>query len=419
MSLNNPVYWIWLQQVFGAGSQKPLLAAEKFGGPAGVYDASEYDRRLTDLFSANDLARMAAQDLTRAEFAVKSCARIGYRIVTPDDAGYPRRLRRIDSPPAALYIHGLLPDVDDEVLVAIVGTRSATPFGLKAASLLASRLAKAGAVVVSGGALGVDSASHKGALQAGGRTVAVLGCGLDYPYLRENEDLRKVIARNGALVSEHPPGAAPTKQCFPIRNRLISGLCLGTVIIEASAKSGSLITANLALEQGRDVFVVPGNALSPAYTGSNRLLHDGAKPVFSALDVLEEYASQYPHRLDLRRADVPLGDREPRLEEFALPPKMITKLAKAQDKDYPPPAAKKITPSAAEKSTEPRSFTPPPDTLSAHAKALLGGFVAPAMQLDALLRASGLAVSDGMRAVTELEFAGVLETLPGRMVRRI
>lgn len=156
------------------------------------------------------------------------------------------------------------------------------------------RLCRAGTVIVSGGALGVDSAAHSGALRAGGTTIAVLGCGIGYPYLEGGRSMRDEISSHGALISEYPPGTPPSKTTFPCRNRLISGLCLGTVIVEAGENSGSLITARLAAEQGRDVFAIPGNVMSKNYTGTNRLLRDGAKPVYSALDVLENTSLSFP-----------------------------------------------------------------------------------------------------------------------------
>lgn len=192
--------------------------------------------------------------------------------------------------------------------MAVVGTRSATPYGHKTAFRLSYRLAECGALIVSGGALGIDSEAHRGALQAGGRTIAVLGCSIDYPYLSANAELRKMISEHGALISEYPPGTPPSKVSFPIRNRLISGLALGTVVVEASIKSGSLITADHALNQGKDVFAVPGNIMSSAYAGSNRLLSDGAKPVFSAADILSEYTSQYPHKINMDTAYTIIGE---------------------------------------------------------------------------------------------------------------
>ena len=192
------------------------------------------------------------------------------------DADYPVRLRNIFEPPSLLYVKGQLPVIDEEVAVAMVGTRKASPYGVEAAEKIAYGLSRQGAVVISGAAAGVDSASHRGALRAGGKTIAVLGNGLDVVYPAENEWLYRDIAASGALISEYPPGTAAESWHFPVRNRIISGLSLATVVVEAPEKSGALITANTALEQGRDVFAVPGPIDAPMSRGCNRLIADGA-----------------------------------------------------------------------------------------------------------------------------------------------
>ena len=181
----------------------------------------------------------------------------------------------------------------------MVGTRRASRYGYKAANDIAMGLAACGAIVVSGCARGIDTASHQGALMAGGRTLGVLGCGINTRYNVENDGLRKVISSSGAMISEYPPGAPPLSYHFPIRNRIISALSLGVIVVEAGARSGSLITANLALEQGKDIFAVPGEISNYQAKGTNRLIFDGAKPIENAYDVLEEYVMSYPHRLRL------------------------------------------------------------------------------------------------------------------------
>lgn len=211
----------------------------------------------------------------------------GIGVVCQDDGAYPARLRKIFDPPAVLYYRGRLPR--DELLIAIVGARKASAYGRNAATMLATGLAEAGAGVVSGAARGIDSVAHSGALDGGGYTVAVLGCGVDVVYPPENGRLLDRIAEQGAIVSEYWPGAPPQAQFFPVRNRIISGLARGVVVVEAAARSGSLITADWALEQGRDVFAVPGSIFAGTSSGANRLLKQGAKPVTTAADILEEY----------------------------------------------------------------------------------------------------------------------------------
>ena len=259
---------------------------------------SDHERRLSGLFTDKEMARFYGA-LKRAHFAVEQADKSGQRIISYLSEEYPERLKNIYAPPCALYVRGVFPEFDNEVAIAMVGTRNATDYGRTVATDLAMILSKAGALVVSGAAKGVDSYSHTGALQVFGRTAAVLGCGIDYPYLMENKPMRDMIEKRGVLISEYPPGTAATRWSFPERNRIISGLSLGTVIIEAGIKSGSLITANYTLEQGRELFAVPGSVMSPSFAGTNKLLREGAKPVFSALDILEEFAGEYPHKIDM------------------------------------------------------------------------------------------------------------------------
>ncbi|MGE5585407.1 MAG: DNA-processing protein DprA [Bacillota bacterium] len=212
---------------------------------------------------------------------------LGVNIVTTSDPGYPERLLNIDHPPPVLYVKGeILPR--DGLAIAVVGARRATRYGREVARLVAGEAAGAGFTIVSGMARGVDSAAHRGALDTGGRTIAVLGCGVDVVYPPENEKLAEEIAGNGALVSERCLGTRPYGQNFPARNRIISGLSLGVVVVEARETSGALITAKFALEQGRDVFAVPGDIRSPLSRGTHQLIRDGARLVEGIGDILEE-----------------------------------------------------------------------------------------------------------------------------------
>ncbi len=231
---------------------------------------------LLDLREKIDMHKMAA-----------TWEKKGIGVVCAADADFPDRLRRIFDPPQVLYYRGRLPQ--DELLIGIVGARRASAYGRNAAKALAAGVVAGGAGVVSGAARGIDSAAHEGALEAGGYTVAVLGCGVDVVYPPENGKLLARIAEQGAIVSEYWPGGEPLPHHFPVRNRIISGLSHGVTVVEAAEKSGSLITADWALEQGRDVFAVPGSIFSATSAGANRLLKQGAKPVTTAADILEEY----------------------------------------------------------------------------------------------------------------------------------
>ncbi|BCI60241.1 DNA-processing protein DprA [Solibaculum mannosilyticum] len=298
---NDVIGWIWLQKALGVASPKVRAIHQAYGSARQFYDAGPTEWRLSGLVTAADVHKLCDTDFAQCEKIIDDCQRLHYQILTPDQEGYPNRLLNIDDYPAVLYIWGDLGDVDNEILISMVGTRMASPYGRNVAGRLSTTLAKAGAVIVSGAAYGIDTVCHKGALRGGGRTIAVLGCGIDTRYLVENEQLRRTISQNGAVISEYPPGAAAAPRNFPIRNRLISGLSLGTVVIEAGVRSGSLITAHRAIEQGRDVFAVPGSIMSEYSAGCNKLLGECAKPVGCAYDILSEYVDQYPHciRLDL------------------------------------------------------------------------------------------------------------------------
>ena len=230
----------------------------------------------------------AAELRTRADRALDRAAELGMHAVARFAPGYPESLAATPDPPPVLWALGSM-DAASGRMVAIVGSRAASPYGLGIAEQLAAGLAKAGVVVVSGMARGCDAAAHTGALDAGGKTVAVLGSGADIVYPAEHRDLhRRILGAGGVVLSEWPPGTPPRSHHFPLRNRIISGLSRATVVVEASDKSGSLITAACALEQGRDVMAVPGPVLGERHRGSHALLRDGARLVGSAGDILEE-----------------------------------------------------------------------------------------------------------------------------------
>lgn len=381
--MDNLAYWVWLQLVLPIGSFKACQASADFGSPRALFEASDRDRRLWGRFTNRELEQMRSVPLEAAQNVLRRCDQLGYTLITPDSVQYPQRLRHIYARPAVLYVKGTLPDIDREIVIAMVGTRHATSYGHTVAQRLSRRLAKAGVIVISGGAMGVDADCHNGALQVGGRTIAVLGCGIDYPYLTGAAGMREQISRNGALISEYPPGTPPDKTTFPTRNRLIAALSLGAVIIEAGVKSGSLITAARALEQGRDVFAVPGNIIQPHYAGTNKLIHEGAKPIFCALDVLEEYDSRFPGKLNLEGADYPIGHELP--EDVASP-------------DVP--------------------FRPNmPQGLSEQAQMVVRAFTAPICTLEQLIENSGLAEAEVLRRLTELEMMEYIEPQAGGRYR--
>jgi DNA processing protein len=334
--LNEVEYWIWLQQAFGPGSPRPGQLLETFGGAEDLYKAPRSELMKLPGLATREIDSLCDKSLEKVESITEACLRLGCRIIPFDDAGFPQRLRTIYAPPCVLYVLGELADVDDTVLIAIVGTRQITEYGMEAATKLAIGLASHGAVVVSGLALGVDTAAHRGALKGGGKTIAVIGCGLDINYPASNNELRRLIIAHGAIVSEYPPGTQPMSFTFPVRNRIIAGLSLGTVVVEAGSRSGALITAGLAVEMGRDVYAVPGSIFSPMSEGTNKLLRDGAKPVLGVADILEEYIGGYPQSIN-----IDLSEETAEAEKPAEP--VQTVMGQASIKPAAKKAAKNLT----------------------------------------------------------------------------
>ncbi len=294
----NAKYWIWLQNALGY-SAKISKIIEEFKSAKGLYEAGELEWKMSSLLTANQVKKLAETNLNESEEVIFTCKENNWQIIDYEDKEYPRRLKEIIDPPSVLYVDGVLPDIDHIVTIGIVGTRKASEYSVKATHILAKGITEAGALVVSGGALGIDTYAHKGAISAGGRTVAVLGNGLGAKYLKQNESLRNVISQNGALITEFQPFTPATKTTFPLRNRIISGLSLGIVVVEAGVKSGSLITANLALSQNRDVYAVPSSIMASEFAGTNKLIADGAKIALDPISILQDYASDYEDTLDL------------------------------------------------------------------------------------------------------------------------
>lgn len=282
----------WLALALLEVSPRDALAlAARFGSALSVVGASE--RALLAAGMSPETASELREVSVRRDREIAALERVGARLVAWSDPDYPTLLREIPAPPLVLAVRGTL--LPDELSVAVVGSRRGTEYGRHLAEELGRGLAQADITVVSGLAAGVDAAAHRGALAAGGRTVAVLGTGIDVVYPRWHVELAEAIVAQGALVSEFPCGTPPLRHHFPRRNRIISGLSRGTVVVEAAEDSGSLITARHAVEQNRDVFAVPGPARGATHRGAHRLIREGAKLVTCVEDIVEEVA---PERID-------------------------------------------------------------------------------------------------------------------------
>ena len=298
-------YWLWLSTLRGLGNQTRLSLLRRFASPEEIYYADEGELLLTEGIRREEAAALADKSLRTAEKILADCTRLDIRILTIQDAEYPGRLKNIYDPPVLLYVKGRLPAFDEEAAVAVVGTRDCSPYGVACARKLGHGLAAGGAMVVSGLAKGVDAEASRAALRAGGFVVGVLGNGVDVVYPYSSRSLYEDIAAAGALISEYPPGTEPVGRHFPVRNRIISGLCVATLVVEAPEKSGALITAETALEQGRDVFAVPGPIDAPGSVGCNHLIREGAGLVAEASDILREYTARFPGKLLLDRSHTP------------------------------------------------------------------------------------------------------------------
>jgi DNA processing protein len=274
-----------------------LAVLSHFGNPEDIFFADSAAYADVPDMTKQIAESLQEKDLHEAGDILRQCVDLGIHICTFNDGAYPSRLKNISDPPMVLYYVGHLPDLDGTPVIAAVGTRKASAYGMNVAKRIGGQLARCGAIVVSGMASGIDGAAASGALTAGGTVVGVLGCGVDVVYPACNRGLFADVERHGCLMSEFPPGTEPYKWNFPRRNRIMSGLSNGVLVVEAPEVSGALITARQAADQGRDVFVVPGNVDVPNCIGSNALMREGAIPVRNGWDVVSEYLNLYPDKI--------------------------------------------------------------------------------------------------------------------------
>ncbi len=402
MSVCPVEYWIWLQTALGAGARTDEILSY-FGNPEKLYLAGSDEWRLSGLFTEKKIEALRRTTPSETGKILRECNGKGYTIITPDSLLYPDRFGSLSDMPLVIYGIGDCTVIKDELSIGIVGTRDASAYGIETAQKLSYRLAQSGATIVSGGALGIDSEAHAGAMLAKGRTFAFLGCGLSYDYLKENASLRRAITRYGAVFSEYQPFASPTRASFPIRNRLISGATLGVVVIEAGIKSGSLITANKALEQGRDVFAVPGDIVRSSFDGANHLIQNGAKPVFSALDILSEYEFMYGDLFDADVAREPLS---------AIPYVDYRKGKKAVEKTQV--QERPHAESEFEKENKAVERMPLHESASPEARQIYAVLGQEPVHIDDIVRATDLDMSTVLASLTELELFGVAELTGGK-----
>lgn len=381
--------WLALALVPGIGSTHFVRLLARFRTPAEVLRAGE--RALAEVVRPN-LARQITQyaDVVDVADQERRLDAAKATLVTLDDTLYPWRLGEIYDPPLALFVRGaLLPE--DEFAVAIVGTRRPTPYGIRMAEKLGRELAARGVTVVSGLASGIDSAAHRGALEAGGRTIAVLGNGVDVVYPRENRELTDQIIAQGAVVSQFPMGWEPNKGHFPRRNRVISGMTLGTVVVQAPRDSGALITAHAAAEQGREVFAVPGEATLQASQGPHALIREGAKLVESAGDILVELNLPAHQRQPLAMATAAVSTPVPVSGAYVAPAKSSA------------PASRPSAPQAPVSDTE---------------REVLSVLTADGSFVDEIAAACRISIAEALSTLTFLELKGLVRQFSGKRFAR-
>ena len=379
-------------------ARQKLSLLERFSDPEDIYHTEKFDH-VPDL-SGDMIDALENKDLSQAQAVMKHCADKKISVLTIRDAAYPTRLRNIHNPPLVLYYKGILPDFEGQPVIGVVGTRKASAYGLNNARQMAAQIAASGGLVVSGGASGIDTMALQGALDAGKPVVAVLGNGVDVVYPRTNRALFARIEENGCLMAEYLPGTGPKPWQFPERNRIISGLSNGVLVVEAPEKSGALITARDAFEQGREVFAVPGNIGVASGAGSNKLLQDFATAVLSGWDVLKDYADQYPN----------VQQRQPMPYRPNEQPATVLKVAQStlSVTDFPETDKKVIDNPVANAYSDLE--------LNDLEKQIITCITSTPVPVDDVIAQVGLPAAQVLRILTKLALKGIVINHPGRFV---
>ena len=408
------VHWVWLAHRPGLSDWLRWQILQQYGDPEAVYFAEQY-RDIEDL-TPEGLKGLQDKDLTGAEKILEQCMNLRISILTIQDALYSTRLRNIPDPPILLYYVGQVPDIDGTAAIGVVGTRNASLYGLSVAKRMGTQLGRSGAIVISGLAKGIDGEAMTGALAGGGTVVGVLGCGVDQVYPLCNRQIFENTERYGCIFSEFPPGTPPLPGNFPKRNRIISGLSCGVLVVEAPHKSGAMITARLAADQGRDVFVIPGNIGVPVCEGSNSLLRDGAIAVTRGWDVLCEYEYRYPGKL--REDGSPIRLSKAAITDSPLPEEPETD-ASAEENDGHTQQLPEKQPEKVIDNPASQPYIDINDILSKcspQQQSILKVLAKGQCLVDTLIAETDLSTREVLSALTMLEIKGLIRRLPGRQV---
>lgn len=398
--------WLLLQQLFGIGTHRAHLLCERYGDAAEVFSLTRGRLEEDAFFSPEERGRLLSHDFSQAEAEVLLAEQSGAVLLTPDSPEYPESLRNIHSMPMVLYAVGDLSLLNGHYPIAMVGSRSPNEYGRAAAKKLAGEVAALGGVVVSGLAIGTDALCHAAALEANGRTIAFLAAGLDFDYPRTNRALRKLIERFGLVLTEYSFGSPALGAHFPVRNRLIAGLSMATVVIQCRAHSGTMLTAGHALSQGRDLFAVPDSIFS-AMDGANSLLAQGAEPALSGEQILLRYPEIYGYPLDA--PNPPASSPAPPAAQKAVP-------AARREGTAPGQSAER---QAISVSPRGEAAPAPPAYLSGEQAKVYAALAAGPQPVDLLCERCGLAAGALLAILTQLELFGLVRLLPGRMVETV
>ena len=422
----NNIYWLWLASKFGIASKEFPKIADSLTDPYEIYMLSEEEIEQLRV-SEKVKQRLCDKSLTEAYSILKYCKKEKVDIIVYSDKRYPERLRTIEDPPVLLYCKGRFPDMNSKLCIGTVGTRKMSEYGKQTAYKISYELASAGVCIVSGMARGVDGVCAVGAIESGSCTVAVLGSGISITYPKEHKTLEKAIIGSGALVTEYPPFQRPDSWNFPKRNRIISGLCQGVLVVEGVKDSGALITASCAVGQGRELFAVPGKVDEINSEGPNELIRNGANVALCAKDIIEHYSFLYKDALDMRRygrakerSDVKAGLFEKYGMDYAVgktvpePPKTqktVQVPVKIQEEAKKEQTVKKEEVRSSPSEGALRALD---DTTRRIYELLPEGTFTP----DSLV-SKGVAVYHAITALTMLEISGLVISLPGGMFKKI
>ncbi len=415
--MRDNLYWVWLAERLGAGNKRVREVIDRFGSAFDIY------RTDPDVFSVLDKGRskmgtsLGDKNLSDSVRICEACERLGVEIISIADERYPKRLAGIQNPPVVLYVRGKLPDLNDRLCIGVVGTRKMSEYGCRATYTISYGLAATGAVTVSGMASGVDSVTAVATFAAGGHTVAVLGCGIDRAYPAENRLIYNELLSKGTIVSEYPPGTAPTRYTFPMRNRIISGLSQGVFVVEADMRSGAMITARDALLQGRTLFALPGNVGEANSNGTNQMIRDGAFSVTCAEDILREFLPLYSDAVDVSL--ISGADKTPKYDTAVLQKYGIIHVPEAKtdaelwqteiSRQKSAKPAEKVAAEKKESDGSREAYASLDPSLKAVYDKMPAG---ESVSIDRLT-GDGLGAGDVIAALTLLEIEGLVVSLPG------